>query len=53
MDGTVGSGGHAAALLENYDIGMYIGLDQDTTALEIASKTLSQVRHCLLLSFSM
>lgn len=41
VDGTVGAGGHAAALLQKHpEITHYIGIDQDTDALAIAAKTL-------------
>ncbi len=41
FDGTVGAGGHAAALLEAHpEIEIYIGCDQDKSALAIASETL-------------
>ncbi len=41
FDGTLGAGGHAKALLEEHpEIERYIGCDQDTTALQIASEVL-------------
>jgi 16S rRNA (cytosine1402-N4)-methyltransferase len=41
VDGTVGAGGHAKALLEAHpEIERFYGLDQDETALQIASETL-------------
>lgn len=40
-DGTVGAGGHAAALLETHpEIECYIACDKDPDALEIAAKKL-------------
>lgn len=44
VDGTVGAGGHAAAILESCSVGRYIGLDKDATALELARKRLSSHR---------
>ncbi|MBN1915067.1 MAG: 16S rRNA (cytosine(1402)-N(4))-methyltransferase RsmH [Parachlamydiales bacterium] len=42
FDGTVGAGGHAAAILsEHPEIERYIGCDQDPGALEIAQKSLA------------
>lgn len=42
VDGTLGAGGHAEALLEAHpEIRLFIGLDQDKQALEIAQKRLS------------
>ncbi len=42
FDGTVGAGGHAAALLQAHpEITRYIGVDQDPTALALASARLS------------
>lgn len=41
FDGTLGAGGHAEAILEAHpEIEMYIGCDQDETALGIAKKRL-------------
>ncbi len=41
LDGTIGAGGHAAALLEAYpEIIHYVGLDQDPAALLMASQNL-------------
>lgn len=41
VDGTLGAGGHSAALLEAYPaIERLIGIDQDPTALEVAAKRL-------------
>lgn len=41
-DGTVGAGGHAAALLEKHqEIQRYIACDKDPEALQIAAKTLA------------
>lgn len=43
FDGTLGAGGHAEAILEAHpEIEIYIGCDQDTSALEIAKKRLSK-----------
>mmetsp|Transcript_3247 Transcript_3247/g.9924 ORF Transcript_3247/g.9924 Transcript_3247/m.9924 type:complete len:363 (-) Transcript_3247:182-1270(-) len=42
VDGTLGAGGHATALLESCDIERYIGLDQDASALEISRRRLSK-----------
>ena len=42
IDGTVGAGGHAQALLENHpEIERFYGFDQDELALEIAADTLA------------
>lgn len=42
-EGTVGAGGHAAAILEAHpEIERYIGCDKDPQALAIASKTLEK-----------
>lgn len=42
LDGTVGAGGHAAALLERLTgTGTLIGLDRDTNALKTATQTLA------------
>jgi 16S rRNA (cytosine1402-N4)-methyltransferase len=40
VDGTVGAGGHAAALLDACDIERYIGLDKDASALALAGARL-------------
>lgn len=41
IDGTLGAGGHAKALLTNHpEIERYIGFDQDASALSIAQKEL-------------
>lgn len=41
IDGTLGAGGHAAAILESHpEIQQYIGIDQDPEAIAIAEKTL-------------
>ena len=46
LDGTVGAGGHAAALLEAHpEIRCYLGLDQDPTALALATKNLAPWRE--------
>eukprot|EP00189_Rhodosorus_marinus_P012153 CAMPEP_0184738986 /NCGR_PEP_ID=MMETSP0315-20130426/1776_1 /TAXON_ID=101924 /ORGANISM="Rhodosorus marinus, Strain UTEX LB 2760" /LENGTH=356 /DNA_ID=CAMNT_0027207307 /DNA_START=162 /DNA_END=1232 /DNA_ORIENTATION=- len=42
VDGTIGAGGHASTLLSSCDIDLYIGIDQDETALAIASERLSK-----------
>jgi len=66
VDGTLGAGGHAEAILTAHpEIEFFLGIDQDPVALEIASKRLSRFGdkvHCvsgnfkeikrLLLSFS-
>jgi 16S rRNA (cytosine1402-N4)-methyltransferase len=42
VDATIGSGGHAVALLETYpDIGMLIGIDRDADAVACARKNLA------------
>lgn len=42
VDGTVGAGGHSAALLEAHpEIERFLGIDQDPTALAIAEKRLA------------
>lgn len=42
FDGTVGAGGHAAALLQTHpEIEMYIACDRDPAALQLAEKRLS------------
>lgn len=42
LDGTLGAGGHAEAILKAHpEIKAYIGMDQDPLAIEIASKRLS------------
>ncbi|MDP1880907.1 MAG: 16S rRNA (cytosine(1402)-N(4))-methyltransferase RsmH [Parachlamydiaceae bacterium] len=41
VDGTLGAGGHASAILENHpEIELFIGIDQDPEALKIAEKNL-------------
>jgi len=43
VDGTLGAGGHAAALLESHpEIELYIGIDQDPSAIDIATTTLKK-----------
>jgi len=43
VDGTLGAGGHAEAILEQHpEIEEFIGLDQDQTALDIAAKRLAK-----------
>ncbi len=50
VEGTVGAGGHAAALLENHpEIECYIGFDQDESALEIAAKRLAPFKDKVIL----
>lgn len=45
LDGTLGAGGHAEAILKAHpEIQSYIGIDQDTEALKIAKKTLVPFR---------
>lgn len=42
IDGTVGAGGHAKAILEQHpEIKRFYGIDQDAVALQIASETLA------------
>lgn len=41
IDGTVGAGGHSAAILEQAEGSRLLGLDVDPTALEIASRRLA------------
>ncbi len=42
FDGTLGAGGHAAALLEAHpEIEMYIGCDRDQSSFEIAKERLA------------
>ncbi len=43
IDGTVGAGGHSRALLEN-GASVLVGLDRDTTALELAQANLAAYR---------
>ncbi|HET9235227.1 MAG TPA: 16S rRNA (cytosine(1402)-N(4))-methyltransferase, partial [Candidatus Eisenbacteria bacterium] len=40
LDGTVGAGGHAEALLQRFSEARLIGLDRDRAALEVAQKRL-------------
>ena len=40
LDGTVGAGGHAEALLQRFSEARLIGLDRDRTALEVAAQRL-------------
>jgi 16S rRNA (cytosine1402-N4)-methyltransferase len=43
VDGTLGAGGHAEAILENHpEIEVYLGIDQDSKALAIAAKRLEK-----------
>ncbi len=43
FDGTLGAGGHAEAILEAHpEIEIYIGCDQDQTAIEIAKSRLAK-----------
>jgi 16S rRNA (cytosine1402-N4)-methyltransferase len=47
VDATLGAGGHAEALLKVHpEIDLFIGIDQDPEALEIASKRLEPWRMC-------
>lgn len=41
VDGTLGAGGHAQALLSRCEIGRYIGIDKDGTALSTSASRLS------------
>src|SRR5262245_41152934 len=50
LDGTLGAGGHAEALLKEHpEIEHYIGIDQDPEALKIAEERLAPWKHKLLL----
>jgi len=40
LDGTVGGGGHAAAIISNLDPKLYIGIDRDEDAIKVASQYL-------------
>jgi len=40
VDGTVGGGGHAKAILERLSPSFYIGIDRDAEALEVAARVL-------------
>lgn len=47
VDATLGAGGHAAAILETHpEIELFIGIDQDPVALEIARKRLTAFAGC-------
>ncbi len=41
VDGTLGDGGHSAAILKKFENSKVIGIDEDADALKIASKNLS------------
>ncbi len=44
LDGTLGLGGHAAAILERLGpVGLLLGIDRDTNAIELASERLSAI----------
>lgn len=43
LDGTVGAGGHAAALLSAASIGHYVAIDRDVAALSLARTTLEPI----------
>ncbi len=46
VDGTLGLGGHAKALLHRFpDIGLLVGLEWDSAALEIAQERLKEFRE--------
>lgn len=50
VDGTLGAGGHAAAVLETHpEIELFIGIDQDDTALRIARERLLPWQQKILL----
>lgn len=50
VEGTVGAGGHAEAMLQNHpEIECYIGFDQDETALEIAANRLQDWKDKVIL----
>lgn len=43
LDGTLGAGGHAAAMLKAHpEIEMYIGIDRDQSSLELAKQNLKE-----------
>ena len=49
VDGTLGGGGHAEAILEHLTpAGKLIGIDLDDDALEAASKRLVRFRECVI-----
>ncbi|MGH9044303.1 MAG: 16S rRNA (cytosine(1402)-N(4))-methyltransferase RsmH [Acidimicrobiales bacterium] len=49
LDATVGSGGHAEALLSAYDALSVLGIDRDAAALRIAAPRLARFAHRVLL----
>ncbi len=50
VEGTVGAGGHAAAILETHpEIECYIGFDQDESALQIAAQRLQTWKNKVIL----
>lgn len=49
VDGTVGAGGHALEILSRCDIGRYIGIDKDLSALSISESRLSEFDNVTLL----
>ncbi|MBS4164380.1 Ribosomal RNA small subunit methyltransferase H [Candidatus Protochlamydia amoebophila] len=50
IDGTLGAGGHAEAILEHHpEIELYLGIDQDSNALNIANKRLEKWKQKILL----
>lgn len=50
VDGTLGAGGHAEAILQAHpEIKLYLGIDQDPSALEIAAKRLEPWKDKLVL----
>jgi 16S rRNA (cytosine1402-N4)-methyltransferase len=52
IDGTLGAGGHAAAILESHpEIEQYIGIDQDPEAIAIAEKTLFPWKSKVLIKY--
>jgi 16S rRNA (cytosine1402-N4)-methyltransferase len=51
LDGTLGAGGHAKAVLEAHpELLHYVGIDQDPTALKIAANTLKPWQEKLILN---
>ena len=50
VDGTLGAGGHAEALLGRHpEIELYLGIDQDPEALALAAERLSSWKHKLIM----
>jgi len=50
VDGTLGAGGHAEAILKNHpEIELFIGIDQDDTALDLSRKRLEPWKDKILL----